>query len=1408
MGSASQQRSELAAFFGNALHESDEFRAGREYLMCADRIEMGGEVYCRPCDAGSFDWDTMTCPPGASLASQGRAFNSYCQSNLLPPEGCKCDDVYERSPNGPMAGYVKANQVYFGRGSIQLSWNYNYIRASVALTGASQTFCQRPDLVATNGEYAWGAGLFYWMENVKNDKTCHQSVLLNGEFGETLDNINGGLECPADDHGWHGKAVVLRLNRYCRAASALDVGNLLSLEGCMDMERRMRQCLKEGTCRDCKVWEDELMFLDGAKEEVEAAKEDTGSSGGGGGGKKKDKDKDKNKQDDNAASGSKGAKEKKNKDKIKQEAADAASIKQEAADTGDTTEDTIMSETPKPTQPPTPQPTHQPTTPIPTYTPTQSPQESLLCTDLPCPVPDNIPEQFEFCRSSDGVCGMGPHYCNSQSTWTKSCLTAIMPDTMPSPPTTSPNVVITTTSKDDAVTSTSTASVETPASVSRPQSSLRTRRPTRAPTPKPTMNPTSIPTRAYSSAASQFGSIPAPVTKPAAVVSQRQPDDAVASPPSSTSSHASQFAMMTHSKGKGRYNPVSASATTTVTRPKPDTASPPTDSPTDSPNKEEISHASQFGGMTNWANTKLEYPPSDSPIGVVVAPPSPATAILPDSIIDAPASLPPTHLPTRLPTKKPVKVINIAEAFPNPSSNEVEDESEELVDYSSEIVETRSENESEEELPDTDTPPAPLPAAVSLEESSASQKEEVTATTSYYTKLDDDSFLFSPMDDVTISRSYPSTNFGSEPAIVVDMLEGDATLLRFDLSVVGNGAIQKATLRLTTARNDEEDGVSNAAGVYYIQPTVNGWTEDSVTYDTAPKADGPLFASVASLSSEDFENNSFFELDLTEAVANHVISFRVIGTDRVRKEFRSKESYQVDNAPVLLVKLESTKAEETASETTTVLLPPKQGSSMGKDKATVVKVTGGSEEESPPSSSSSSSGRISGHIWLDRNNDGIKDTNEPGLRGILVDLYQCNDDDDNKWLEGTRTAAGGDYIFEDLEVLVVEGSRYYVVVTTASSDYGFTKKGAVAGAEEHVKVSDVDPTTGRGDCIELSSSSTSGKKLLSASVNAGIVKMSTPHQISSTETIEIPTIPDSDPVVVAPESEDENNDSSNNYNCRGKPCTEEGGDGDDYCRSKYNFCGIGEVYCNEDSQWTAACGTPLPTYRPSSGPTTGRPTFLHDPDVHCAGEPCDDDEGGDGSRTWCRSEIGYCGSGPLYCNVDSTWMPDCDEDDVATDDASSVPTTKSPSVPSSTTTGVPSLEKGQPTNSPTLFPTKDDTMFSSFALPTLSQIVTPKQTDIDAATKGHSKSTTKDEDEEASSFQTDASSSPTVTESSTPESEGQKIITKKPMRSNDAEDKPWYVRFADVEPVSRNVGSRSILGSVSILFSAIITFLL
>jgi hypothetical protein len=66
----------------------------------------------------------------------------------------------------------------------------SYIGASIALTGSPDTFCDNPDLVATEGKYAWGAGLFFWMEHSKEGTTCHTESLKNSDFGGTLNNVS------------------------------------------------------------------------------------------------------------------------------------------------------------------------------------------------------------------------------------------------------------------------------------------------------------------------------------------------------------------------------------------------------------------------------------------------------------------------------------------------------------------------------------------------------------------------------------------------------------------------------------------------------------------------------------------------------------------------------------------------------------------------------------------------------------------------------------------------------------------------------------------------------------------------------------------------------------------------------------------------------------------------------------------------------------------------------------------------------------------------------------------------------------------------------------------------------------------------------------------------------------------
>jgi len=251
MGTEEHIRAEFAAFLGNTAHESDDFEAGREYLACGDRKEVDGKVYCKPCNNDLYDWENNVC--SVSMVDQNSPYNSYCQPSFEPPEGCVCETITQVAEDGPLAGYVEASKVFYGRGAIQLSWNYNYIRASYSLTGNATTFCEDPEMVATSPEYAWGAGIYFWMENQKEGSTCHKEA-LKGDFGGTLNNINGGLECPAYKGGWHADAIKMRLNRYCHAASQLGQTALLSLDGCKGMTESYEECLGDGHCKYCEQY--------------------------------------------------------------------------------------------------------------------------------------------------------------------------------------------------------------------------------------------------------------------------------------------------------------------------------------------------------------------------------------------------------------------------------------------------------------------------------------------------------------------------------------------------------------------------------------------------------------------------------------------------------------------------------------------------------------------------------------------------------------------------------------------------------------------------------------------------------------------------------------------------------------------------------------------------------------------------------------------------------------------------------------------------------------------------------------------------------------------------------------------------------------------------------------------------
>ncbi|CAI0430108.1 unnamed protein product [Linum tenue] len=92
---------------------------------------------------------------------------------------------------------------YYGRGPLQLTWNYNY-----AVCGQALNFngVGDPDVVARDPVLAWRTALWFWMTNVR-------PVLPQG-FGATIRAING-MEC----NGGNAPAVRARVsyyNSYCQ----------------------------------------------------------------------------------------------------------------------------------------------------------------------------------------------------------------------------------------------------------------------------------------------------------------------------------------------------------------------------------------------------------------------------------------------------------------------------------------------------------------------------------------------------------------------------------------------------------------------------------------------------------------------------------------------------------------------------------------------------------------------------------------------------------------------------------------------------------------------------------------------------------------------------------------------------------------------------------------------------------------------------------------------------------------------------------------------------------------------------------------------------------------------------------------------------------------------------------------
>ncbi|CAI9770876.1 unnamed protein product [Fraxinus pennsylvanica] len=150
VGSADDSKREIAAFFAHVTHETGHF--------C--HIEETG----------------------------GRSKN-YCKTNT-------------EYPCAPGKGY-------YGRGPLQLSWNYNYGPAgrSIGFDGL-----RNPEIVATNRIVSFKTALWFWMNQ------CHNIITSGQGFGATIRAINGN-EC----NGGNSGTVNARVGYYTDYCNKLQV---------------------------------------------------------------------------------------------------------------------------------------------------------------------------------------------------------------------------------------------------------------------------------------------------------------------------------------------------------------------------------------------------------------------------------------------------------------------------------------------------------------------------------------------------------------------------------------------------------------------------------------------------------------------------------------------------------------------------------------------------------------------------------------------------------------------------------------------------------------------------------------------------------------------------------------------------------------------------------------------------------------------------------------------------------------------------------------------------------------------------------------------------------------------------------------------------------------------------------
>nr|WHN38663.1 chitinase [Panax notoginseng] len=187
------------SFFNGIINQADGGCAGKNFYTRSAFIEA---LKAYPGFGNSGSPDDSKREIAAFFAHVAHETGHFCYIKEINGENKDyCQETNTQYPCNPNVGY-------FGRGPLQLSWNYNYGPAGQAIgfDGLND-----PDKVASDAVVSFKTGLWFWMNNV-------HSVMAQG-FGATIRAINGD-ECG----GGRPDAVNARIGYYNGYCSQLGVG--------------------------------------------------------------------------------------------------------------------------------------------------------------------------------------------------------------------------------------------------------------------------------------------------------------------------------------------------------------------------------------------------------------------------------------------------------------------------------------------------------------------------------------------------------------------------------------------------------------------------------------------------------------------------------------------------------------------------------------------------------------------------------------------------------------------------------------------------------------------------------------------------------------------------------------------------------------------------------------------------------------------------------------------------------------------------------------------------------------------------------------------------------------------------------------------------------------------------------